>query len=141
MHLIASMLFPSIKNLNNLATIEEKNKAIETLNAMIDNIDIDSNQTSHTITDNLNLDFCIDGFTDTQQNSQNQESNELKNYLNSNDLYKYKFITDFWYENRLKYPRLYIISNRLSSIPATNLSSERNFNYSGLTLTDKRSVD
>ena len=28
---------------------------------------------------------------------------------------------------------------RLLSIPATNLSSERNFNYTGLTLTDQRS--
>ena len=37
-------------------------------------------------------------------------------------------------------PRLSLISNRLSVIPATNLSSERNFNYSRLTLTDQRSA-
>jgi len=86
----------------------------------------------------MKLDLCIDGFTDNSLNLTNS-SDELQNYLDLNIAYNYKSIIDFWSENSHKYPRLYVISKQLLSIPATNLSSERNFNYSGLTLTDKRS--
>ncbi len=39
---------------------------------------------------------------------------------------------------KTEYHRLYVVSKISLAIPATNLSSERFFNYSGLTLTDKR---
>jgi hypothetical protein len=47
-------------------------------------------------------------------------------------------ILDHWESVKSEYPRLYVVSKILLAIPATNLSSERNFNYAGLTLTDKR---
>ncbi|RWS22577.1 Zinc finger BED domain-containing protein-like protein [Leptotrombidium deliense] len=37
------------------------------------------------------------------------------------------------------FPRLASFADGIFAIPATNLSSERNFNYAGLTLTDRRS--
>jgi hypothetical protein len=45
----------------------------------------------------------------------------------------------FWAENVNVFPRLPSLAKLIHSIPATNLSSERNFNYAGLTLTDRRS--
>ena len=46
---------------------------------------------------------------------------------------------EFWYRNNDNYPRLEIIANKLFCVPASNETSERNFNYAGLTLTDRRS--
>ena len=37
------------------------------------------------------------------------------------------------------FPRLSNLALFVHSIPATNLSSERNFNFAGLTITDRRS--
>ncbi len=46
-------------------------------------------------------------------------------------------ILEHWESVKSEYLQLYVVSKILLAIPATNLSSERNFNYSGLTLTDK----
>jgi hypothetical protein len=47
-------------------------------------------------------------------------------------------ILEHWESVKIEYPRLYVVSKILLAIPATNLSNERNYNYAGLTLTDKR---
>jgi hypothetical protein len=47
-------------------------------------------------------------------------------------------ILDHWESVKTEYPRLYVVSKIFLAIPVTNLSSERNFNYAELTLTDKR---
>jgi hypothetical protein len=47
-------------------------------------------------------------------------------------------ILDHWESVKSEYPRLYVVFKILLAIPAANLSSKRNFNYAGLTLTDKR---
>ena len=84
MHYVYSL--PPIKNLNNLATNEQKSKAFHLLHSMIENIEISSTQTSYSIESKIELDFCIDGFTDNQKISQqlSQDRNEIESYLNSN---------------------------------------------------------
>jgi hypothetical protein len=141
LHFVGAMLYPPIKNLNNLATIEQKSRTIELLQKLIENFEIERKESSQTVDNVIELDLCFDGFTDTAQSSQTltYDENEIKSYLNSNDSFTSKSITKFWSENKAKYPRLYLLSNRLSSIPATSLSSERNFSFIGLTLTDRRS--
>jgi hypothetical protein len=47
-------------------------------------------------------------------------------------------ILEHWENVKTEYPRVYVVSNILLAIPATNLSRERIFNYAGLALTDKR---
>jgi hypothetical protein len=140
LHFIGSLLYPPIKNLNNLASNEDKTKLIKLLQNMIEKIE-NKNTEKQFSDQTIDFDFCIESFADNMsvEVSDSQELNEIQTYLNSNDMMSSKSILQFWSENRLKYPRLYVLANRLSSIPATNLSSERNFNYSGLTLTDKRS--
>jgi hypothetical protein len=48
-------------------------------------------------------------------------------------------VTEFWEQKGSLFPRLAKIAQQLLCVPATNLSSERNFNYAGLTVTDRRS--
>ncbi len=75
---------------------------------------------------------------DSDQSVRNND--ELQNYLNSTQNFDLNSsVIKFWEQNKLKYPRIYVIAKRLLSIPATNLSSERNFSTAGLTLTDNRS--
>jgi len=115
------------------------------LQSFIDNLvlDIEAQQTPETSAQNnptVELDLCFGGSFVMSQSSQTiPEENEIQKYLNSNDLFISKSIMKFWSENKEKYPKLYVIAKRLSSIPATNLSSERNFNYSNQTLNDQRS--
>jgi len=81
---------------------------------------------------------CLGMFADNNIHSIKAETpeSELNRYLNSNEIID---PIKFWTQNKVNYPRLSIIANKLFCIPATNLSSERNFNYAGLTLTDRRS--
>ncbi len=58
---------------------------------------------------------------------------ELKSKVLDKDLIR------FWEKHSDIFPRLSKIAFKMFSIPATNLSSERNFNYCTMTLTDKRS--
>ncbi len=58
---------------------------------------------------------------------------ELKSKVLDKDLIR------FWKKHSDIFPRLSKIAFKMFSIPATNLSSERNFNYCTMTLTDKRS--
>ena len=139
LHFVAAILYPPIKNLNNLATNEEKTNALKLLEKIISEIPVNSTQdlTNYQINQ---LDLCIDGFTDIQQIPVlGHIQEEIQDYLNQNFCFFSKSIIEFWNESRNRFPRLSILSNRLSVIPATNLSSERNFSYSGLTLTDQRS--
>lgn len=47
---------------------------------------------------------------------------------------------DWWWENRNVFPHLFKIYVRISSIPATSASSERDFSLAGLIINDRRSV-
>ena len=51
-----------------------------------------------------------------------------------------KYLISFWQKHSDIFLRLSKIAFKIFSIPATNLSSERNFNYCTMTLTDKRSA-
>jgi hypothetical protein len=90
---------------------------------------------------NTEVDLCLKDFIELTQTRDNSISDkELENYINSSLNFDINSpILLFWEQNQTKYPRLYRIARRLLSIPATNLSSERNFSAAGLTLTDHRS--
>jgi hypothetical protein len=82
---------------------------------------------------------CISDFI--VNDNQSEQECEVDMYLNTNTPFSPSDdVLNFWECNKEKYPRLYAITQRLFSIPATNLSSERNFSYTGMTLTDKRST-
>ena len=48
-------------------------------------------------------------------------------------------VISFWSKYSLSFQSLSQMAFYIHSIPATNLSSERIFNYAGLTITDRRS--
>jgi len=143
LHFVGSMLYPPLRNLNNLATNEEKTKAINLLKSIAESINIQNTQTSDkSIASDVKVDFCLEDFIDITEKtvSINESYVEVQNYLDStHNFIPNTPIMQFWEQNKLKYPRLFIISKSLLSIPATNLSSERNFSYAGITLSDKRS--
>jgi hypothetical protein len=145
LHFVATMLFPSCKHLNNLATNEEKLKTKQLLNDMSDRISL-QNEITTTITEinnTLEIDDCLMDFIDipSHENNLNSSQNEIEEYLN----YYFNYdpsaqdILNFWQANKKKFPRLYLNAKELLSIPASNTSSERNFSFAGLTLTDRRS--
>jgi hypothetical protein len=94
----------------------------------------EKSQSSHEI------DLCLKDFIQDDASQIDISDQELDNYMNKTldyDINSNVFI--FWDQNMLKFPRLYRIANRLLSVSATNLSSERNFSATRLTLTDNRS--
>lgn len=47
---------------------------------------------------------------------------------------------DWWQEHSDRFPRLFKLFKKLSTIPATSASSERDFSHAGNIITDKRSM-
>lgn len=80
-------------------------------------------------------------FAETPE-SLNEESvkEEILRYssypLSAEDLKIIVFL--FWKKYKKSFPRLANFANFVHSIPATNLSSERNFNFFSLTITNRR---
>lgn len=144
LHSIGVILFPLLKNINNLLSNEEKQNSIDLLKSLAEK-QLHENNTEFQITSTMcemNIDLCLKDFVSSCAFSQkfNDSNIEVQNYLDSTFKYSSDFsIFKYWDENKVIYPRLYKLSKELSLILATNLSSERNFNYAGLTLSDKRS--
>ncbi len=138
-HETATLLMPAVKSLKNLLTIDKIKELHQFIINLMEGIDVEENATQVNIELNSNLSSCLAMFADKSPNIQTIGSPEieLNKYLisekfHSNPIY-------FWNKNKNNFRRLAIIAKKLFSIPATNLSSERNFNYAGLTLTDRRS--
>jgi hypothetical protein len=116
---------------------------VNSLKSMIENINIPSTTTITPVEESEDqFNECLLDFIDLNSNTETLDSElDLYLYLQTNVYYNPSdTILKFWEENKSKFPRLYIISKQLFSISATNLSSERNFSFAGLTLTDKRST-
>jgi len=129
------MLFPPLKNLNNLCTLDEKLSAIETLKSMVNEISFTPTTTITTITEDYNImNECVLDFIDNDQIFNNSSITEVDDYLqNTTNFNSKNGLLNFRHENKKRFPNLSVISRRIFTIPATNLSSERNFNYAGLT--------
>jgi hypothetical protein len=140
-HKCATLLTPAVKSLKNLLNdneIKDLHKFLIELmkDVIIENETIETSQDTSYKHNNV-LSFFAESASESVQKKFESPKMELKRYLNLD-----VWIDDpilFWHQNRQKFPRLSIIAKRLFSVPATNLSSERNFNYAGLTLTDRRS--
>lgn len=142
LHKISTVLFPPLRHLNHLVSNEEKTNLLKILSNLINDIK------TTTITQSIDetecqseVDLCLKDFIDLSHIQENTFCDqELENYLNFPQNFDFNStVLSYWQQNCIKYPRLYRIAIRLFSIPATNLSSERNFSAAGLTLTDHRS--
>ncbi len=137
-NLISTMLFPPLKHLKSLCSESERLSAIISLKSMVESIPKTTSITQSTDSDQKFND-CISDFI--VNDNQSEQECEVDMYLNTNTPFSPSDdVLNFWECNKEKYPRLYAITQRLFSISATNLSSERNFSYTGMTLTDKRST-
>jgi hypothetical protein len=141
-HFVGSLLYPPIKNLKLLATEEQKSKAIYLLEKLVNKYDIEIYSTSE---DNIEIldkiDYCLKDFIVPNESTLHlPKTPEIEDYLLSSHEFSNDFsIMNFWDKNKQKYPRLHKVFIELSSIPATNTSSERNNSIAGLTLCDRRS--
>ena len=141
-HKIATVLYPPLKELKNLLSKEEKKESIESLAKMIDNIKTDVLTENREISESsVDVDLCLKDFIQNDKpNDVIIPDKELDSYMNSHQNFDTNSsIISFWEQNKNKFPRLERIAKQILSIPATNLSSERNFSAAGLTLTDNRS--
>ncbi len=84
--------------------------------------------------------YRVDFAETVDDKNEESELEEVLRYyypLNAEDLKMSQI--KFWVKYVNVFPRLSQLSRMVHSVPATNLSNERNFNYAGLTLTDRRS--
>lgn len=80
----------------------------------------------------------LDRFVSFDQTEDELES-EIVRYI-KHPIHSEVSMESWWTENGAKYPRLFKLFKKLSGIPATSASSERNFSVSGNIITDKRSL-
>ena len=141
LHIIGSMIFPPIKSLNNLVNSEQKTKSINLFKSMVNNQTIQLTTTIRkSKPEKKSFEFCLQDFIDSNETDSEDMTNEVEVYLKTNfNLLSDFSVIKFWEENKGKYPRIYLLAKQLLSIPATNLSSEKNFSIAGLTLCDNRS--
>ena len=138
MHIISTFLYPPLRSLNKLINNDIKSEIHSKISQMLSEIKITETLKEIISTDN-ELDLCLQDFVDLSQNVSVNES-EITSYINSSINYNMSSsVIQFWDQNNSCYPKLSILAKRLLSIPATNLSSERNFSVAGHTLTDQRS--
>lgn len=77
-----------------------------------------------------------------EQGSVAEKPSELKRYLDlAVPIPSTKFdIDEWWWKNRNEYPELFKLFLRVSCIPATSASSERDWSTAGMIVNDRRSV-
>jgi DNA-directed RNA polymerase subunit M/transcription elongation factor TFIIS len=138
-HESATFFVPAVKSLKNLLTDEKIKELHKFIIKLIKDIKVEEKDKVAGKESQFKLNNCLLMFADNENNNESLESPEmeLEKYINSS--YGNEEPIKFWKENEKKFPRLSILANKLFSVPATNLSSERNFNFAGLTLTDRRS--
>jgi hypothetical protein len=138
-HIIATVLYPPLRHINNLVTIDKRHEIIAKINQII--ADIKTTVIVKARDTNINkVNLCLKDFIDFSPTNNDNIDSEIESYLNFTLNYDFTSpILSFWEQNKQKYPRLHMLANRVLSIPATNLSSERNFSACGQTLVDNRS--
>jgi hypothetical protein len=142
LHKISTILYPPLRELKCLLSIEEKHRLISKLSDLMSELQINTTIVSQSLDDySMKVDLCLQDFIDLSQTQVNTfGSQELDDYMKTGHKFDINSsLLGYWEQNRNSYPRLYRLAIRLLSIPATNLSSERNFSAAGLTLTDHRS--
>jgi hypothetical protein len=142
-HICATFLTPVYRKLKMISTQSIINDHLNKIADMAQQFKIEQKVCSQ---DSLNkkqkvshiVSIFAETVDDKNEESELEEVLRYYNYpLNAEDL-KMSPIK-FWVKYENVFPRLSQLSRMVHSVPATNLSSERNFNYAGLTLTDRRS--
>ncbi len=142
-HICATFLTPVYRKLKMVSTQSIINDHLNKIADMAQQFKIEQKVYSQ---DSLNkkqkVSHIVSIFAETvdDKNKESELEEVLRYYnypLNAEDL-KMSPIK-FWVKYENVFPRLSQLSRMVHSVPATNLSSERNFNYAGLTLTDRRS--
>jgi hypothetical protein len=141
-HISATFLTPAVKNLTMLSE-SEIDKTLQNIANIIQNIKLNNlTQSNESPAKMLKLDECLTMFAEI-----NAEPNSESSFAEVVRYYNFQFNFEdfqmdpilFWHNYKDRFPRLYQLFLQVFSVPATNLSSERNFNYTGLVLSDRRS--
>jgi hypothetical protein len=149
----ATLLDPRVKTTCFMDDRAKKN-AIEELSNELKNVNIDENNKN--LTNNIENEkendielnaskrtkYSLFDFLKENQEANNEDSSEylveLDKYLKE-DLSNTGDIIEWWFENKKRYPRLYILSLKYLCIPATSVASERVFSKGGEIVSAKRS--
>ena len=83
--------------------------------------------------------IIADEIIDTIDSFINSIEDEVNYYLKLSNFQRLQPIIEFWKSQEIKIPNLSQFAIDIFSLPTTNLSSERNFNFAELTLTQNRS--
>jgi hypothetical protein len=117
---------------------------LENITNIIENIKLNNlAQSNEPAAKMLKLDECFIIFAEI---SINAESNSELSFAEVLRYYNFQFNFEnlqmdpilFWHNYKDRFPRLYQLFLQVFTVPATNLSSRRNFNYARLVLSDRR---
>lgn len=144
-HRLAVVLHPYMKKLPNIeqgersaiyALIEEN---IDKLKEGDEIADMHVNQPQINQSNHRSLSLMGDFVQFEENNNQTAISTEFKSYIEEpvaqNDSFVLK---NWWFEHKEKYPTLFQMFVRNSSVPATSASSERSFSTCGMIITSRR---
>ncbi|RWS21706.1 uncharacterized protein B4U80_11788 [Leptotrombidium deliense] len=139
LHQFALLLLPSHRGMNKIVTAAEREDLIEKLILVIGpDTPVSTSETQESRTcSSRNI---LASFRDASA-SNSAGLGEVRRYMAAffNEEQQDLAPSKFWHTQKHVFPKLAAYANHLFSIPATNLSSERNFNYASLTISDRRS--
>lgn len=148
-HKVAVILHPPMKKLHIISTAERKqlydevNNYIQSkstpINDIVENTIIVQNLSENSSKLNgqnlLDSFIHLDSFDDVAI-----VDTELERYLKHPISTNITNISDWWIANQSKYPNLFKLYLKVSCVPATTASSERDFSTAGYIVNDKRST-
>ncbi|RWS19948.1 Zinc finger BED domain-containing protein-like protein [Leptotrombidium deliense] len=123
-----------------MATPSEQRAAFDFLRHLYSQVATDTSApTSQSSVTSCSQFSMFSDFMDTTSASQERD-NELDQYLQAvfTQTEMEMNVVDFWHKKQNEYPGLFKMFTWLFSVPASNVSSERNFNFANLTLTKRR---
>lgn len=145
-HKVMTLLTPTMKKLTFIDFRSRVKFQADVEDYISANLQVNQNEDGSSTTTNvsyvsnsLHQSNFLDGFISLDTESETICESELTRYLN-HPITCNVDTKDWWCENAEKYPSLFRIFLKLSCVPATSASSERDFSIAGNIVTDKRSL-
>lgn len=145
-HRIGVVLNPQMKKLRKMSTIE-RDSVYVLIDKYIRNSTTEEAQPKPAVgsqKQRRKMTDSLDEFMDESDEDTTEESvysKEFTTYLNDHVKVETDFnLRDWWFVNRERYPSLFKLFLRVSSVPASSAPSERTFSTSGAIITDRRSA-
>lgn len=138
-HKAMTFLMPSMRKLSIISSTERLSLYNDIV-AYINERTTESQTDHQTFAgDRLSDDNFLESFVSFDTDTVMSADTEISRYLNEH-ISSQIDVSKWWFDHSTIYPNLYKLYLKLSCVPATSASSERNFSTTGNIITDKRST-